>query len=80
MSESEEKYLTISADKINSSTIGWVSCNWSPVSSCIRIGDVELTEEKLKKLEALLVDKPTNCPNCGAVLKNGICAYCGTEC
>lgn len=21
----------------------------------------------------------TNCPNCGAPLKNGICEYCGTE-
>ena len=23
--------------------------------------------------------KQTNCPNCGAVLKNGKCEYCGTE-
>lgn len=23
--------------------------------------------------------KPTNCPNCGAVLKNGKCEYCGTD-
>lgn len=22
---------------------------------------------------------PTNCPNCGAPLKNGKCEYCGTE-
>ncbi|MCQ2382910.1 MAG: hypothetical protein MJ060_03730 [Clostridia bacterium] len=22
---------------------------------------------------------PTNCPNCGAVLKNGKCEYCGTR-
>ena len=21
----------------------------------------------------------TNCPNCGAPLKNGVCEYCGTE-
>lgn len=21
----------------------------------------------------------TNCPNCGAPMKNGICEYCGTE-
>lgn len=24
-------------------------------------------------------DKQTNCPNCGAVLKNSKCEYCGTE-
>ncbi len=22
---------------------------------------------------------PTNCPNCGAVLENGFCKYCGTQ-
>jgi len=23
--------------------------------------------------------KQTNCPNCGAVIKNGKCEYCGTD-
>ncbi len=22
--------------------------------------------------------KPSNCPNCGALLQNGVCSYCGT--
>lgn len=26
-----------------------------------------------------MVEKPTNCPNCNAVLQSSICQYCGTR-
>lgn len=39
---------------------------------------VEAVNENLKRMQGKSI-KVTNCPNCGAVLHNGKCEYCGTE-
>lgn len=37
--------------------------------------EVFLAENKVR----LIKTRPTNCPNCGAVIHDGKCDYCGTE-
>ena len=51
-------------------------------SSQLCIGGHVIDDEMMEKLERLLNEernKPTNCANCGAVLVNGKCAFCGAE-
>ena len=41
---------------------------------CISSGSIAYEPSTLKK-----ISYPTNCKNCGAVLHNNICEYCGTD-
>ena len=40
------------------------------------LGKLENSWDEIKEPPKM---RPTNCTNCGAPLKNGKCAYCGTE-
>lgn len=66
---------TISADALAAGTITLIPNNQLPKASLV-IGDIVLNEETLS---AMLTQKPVNCVNCGAVLINGKCSYCGAE-
>lgn len=50
-------------------------------SGCYSCGSSQITGYIASDFDTVLPPKikPTNCSNCGAILKNGKCEFCGAE-